>query len=209
MSLTRNGYPQFRVDNNSIKAHRVSYEHVYGKIPTGGVIRWRCKNHLCVNPKHLFLSSRIDRDLMIKKFWALIDKTEECWLWTKYRDRDGYGKFMFNYKGFKACKLAYILTYGPVPDGICVLHKCDNPPCCRPEHLYLGTQADNVADRVNRGRQLRGESHPLTVLNNKEVLDIRRQFTGGRGEQTKLAAIYNVSLAMINRIIRRRTWTHI
>ena len=94
-------------------------------------------------------------------------------------------------------------------EGLCVLHKCDNPPCCRPEHLYSGTQADNVADRVNRGRQPRGESHPFSVLSNEEVLNIRRQFTGKWGEQTKLAAIYNVSLGMINRIVRRKTWTHI
>lgn len=209
LSLTKNGYPQFRVNSNSIKAHRIVYEKYYGEIPIGGVIRWNCNNRLCVNPKHLLLSSRIDKHVMIPKFWSLINKSGECWLWTKSCDKDGYGKFWFNYKGIKACKMAYVLTCGEVPDGMCVLHKCDNPPCCRPDHLYLGTQADNVMDRMNRGRQRRGEAHPLTTLSDRNVLDIRRRFIGGRGEQTNLAFIYNVSLGVINRIVRRKTWTHI
>ena len=86
------------------------------------------------------------------RFWSKVDRTGECWLWLAARGRTGYGRFR-QPKGHEyAHRVAYRLTFGPIPEGMVVRHICDNPPCCNPEHLLLGTQSDNNKDSVARGR---------------------------------------------------------
>jgi hypothetical protein len=87
-----------------------------------------------------------------ERFWAKVGKTESCWLWTGSRLGRGYGMFRHNGKTVKAHRIAWELEYGPVPQGLYVLHTCDNPPCVRPEHLFLGTQFANMRDMVSKGR---------------------------------------------------------
>lgn len=92
------------------------------------------------------------------RFWSHVDKTGDCWLWTAsvFKDRYGYGKF--NAASEKPTRVVYAhrfsweLANGPIPDGLWVLHHCDNPPCVRPDHLFLGTQSANVADMHSKGR---------------------------------------------------------
>ncbi len=76
----------------------------------------------------------------------------ECWGWAGYCNRDGYAKMRVGTTMVSAHRVSYELHYGLIPADACVLHACDNPPCCNPAHLYLGTQADNAADRERRGR---------------------------------------------------------
>ena len=110
----------------------------------------------------------------IARFWTFVEKNgpiyptlgTPCWLWTGYRMPSGYGNFMDYIEGRKdrlAHRYAYRTFVGPIPDGIFVLHRCDNPPCVRPDHLFLGTQADNLIDAVAKGRQSRGETHAATL----------------------------------------------
>ena len=80
-----------------------------------------------------------------------------CLEWQGYSDRDGYGTFESGYKTVRAHRVAWELAHGPIPDGLHVLHKCDNPPCVQDEHLFLGTEADNAADRDAKGRQASGD----------------------------------------------------
>lgn len=88
-----------------------------------------------------------------ERFWNGLDRSSgECWLWTGALDRDGYGATHFVGVAKKAHRVAFALTNGPIPKGGCVLHRCDTPHCCRPDHLYLGTPADNARDREERGR---------------------------------------------------------
>lgn len=91
-----------------------------------------------------------------ERFWSQVDKSGECWVWTGTRTRDGYGKIGYRvdgrYLSLRAHRVSWALHRGPVPKGRSVLHHCDNPACVRPEHLYLGSQADNMRDLRVRGR---------------------------------------------------------
>lgn len=86
------------------------------------------------------------------RFWAKVDKSGECWLWTAGTFRRGYGAIKVDGKQVKAHRLAHELFIGPIPEGLHVLHRCDVPGCVRPEHLYAGTDKDNVRDRSSRKR---------------------------------------------------------
>ena len=91
-------------------------------------------------------------DPAIPRFWAKVHKTSTCWLWTASTNKCGYGQF--NYKGMchLAPRFAYLIAIGSIPDTLCVLHRCDNPRCVHPDHLFLGTQTDNLRDMIAKGR---------------------------------------------------------
>lgn len=95
------------------------------------------------------------------RFWSKVKQTEGCWLWMGARDPDGYGSFRVGSRGTHAHRIAYALKVGHIPSGFSVLHKCDNPPCVRPDHLFLGTQLDNVHDMMSksRGNKARGDGN--------------------------------------------------
>ena len=82
-------------------------------------------------------------------FWRKVQRDDGCWMWTAGRDGDGYG----SYRNKRAHRVAWQLTRGPIPDGLVVCHSCDNPACVRPDHLFLGTQQDNIQDMLRKGRR--------------------------------------------------------
>ena len=89
-----------------------------------------------------------------ERFWKRVKKTKDCWEWQGMKKKDGlpYGLVKIFFRRFYAHRVAWELTNGPIPKGLNVLHRCDNPVCVRPSHLFLGTQADNIADMVSKGR---------------------------------------------------------
>lgn len=94
-------------------------------------------------------------------FWRKVNLSGECWMWTSGVSPKGYGLFTIAGKTHRANRYAWELENGPVPSSMLVCHNCDTPGCCRPSHLYLGTAADNQADKVAKGRQLKGDNHPM------------------------------------------------
>ena len=127
------------------------------------------------------------------RFWAHTHKGDSCWTWTAARDRDGYGVMRVYGKMTKTHRVSWMLHYGSIPDGLQVLHRCDHPGCVRPDHLFLGTGADNVADMIEKRR------HPLIKLTAADVGAIRgRPDVDRRG----LAAEFGVHRDTIRRIRR-------
>lgn len=148
----------------------------------------------------------------MSRFWGKVDKTEGCWLWTACLNRDGYGDFNLGRRGQGhelAHRYSWALANGPIPDDLCVLHRCDVRSCVRPDHLFLGTRTDNHADMVAKGRTrgnpTRGEAHNQAKLTAEQVIAIRE--AGGR--QRDVAALFGVSQTLVSRIRRREIWTHI
>lgn len=100
-------------------------------------------------------------------FWGGVEKRSRnsCWLWKRAISSHGYGTLSVNRRPFGAHRMAWILSKGPIPDGLMVCHRCDNPPCCNPKHLFIGTHLDNMADRQVKGKYLtRLTGHPRAKL---------------------------------------------
>ena len=152
----------------------------------------------------------------VERFWRKVNigKEDECWLWKVGKDKYGYGTFNVNYEIFLAHRIAYELTCGSIPDGLCVLHKCDNPPCCNPAHLFLGTRADNNKDKKEKGRAPRsmgrkGEANSMAKLTIIEVKAIREEYAMKNVTQATLARKYDVYQGTIQKIVTRKHWKHI
>jgi hypothetical protein len=130
------------------------------------------------------------------RFWAKVQKTDSCWVWTAATDSDGYG--VFNAPGHRAAHpFSYELHNGPIPEGLCVLHKCDNPPCVRPDHLFLGTKKDNAVDMAIKGRCR------TTRLTPEQVIAIRSRYREGGVTMLALGQEYGVNKTTVRRIIKR------
>lgn len=145
------------------------------------------------------------------RFWSKVDRSagpDACWPWTATTSRDGYGRFAYPVTvggRVHAHRFSYSLAHGPVPDGLVVCHSCDNPPCCNPAHLFLGTPADNSADMVAKGRQARGERQHLAKLTEAAVREIRRLH--GEGHTcAALADRFKVSVPTVQSVVVRLTW---
>jgi hypothetical protein len=150
-----------------------------------------------------------------ERFWAKVRTGEHgCWVWLAYRDPKGYGKFGVGRKTtYLAHRFSWMLANGPIQDDLCVLHRCDNPPCVRPSHLFLGTRGDNATDMALKDRRkgLRtvwGSKDGSAKLTEDDVLIIRERVRSGE-TQTAVALDYGVTQANVSEIIRRKTWTHI
>lgn len=123
------------------------------------------------------------------RFWKCIDKSGPvpvhrpdlgaCWIWTGARCSNGYGEMSVNCKHVNTHRIAWKLRFGPIPDDLSVLHRCDNRGCCRPDHLFLGTDLDNQRDCVAKGRSNRGEAHGLAKLTWVIVREMRRLYAAG------------------------------
>lgn len=155
----------------------------------------------------------IEKDVEIDAdwFWSKVNKSEcgQCWEWTGTCSRK-YGVFNIRSRVLQAHRTAYRLSKGEIPDGLQVLHKCDNPPCCNPSHLFLGTFKDNMDDKCAKNRQMgpRGELCALAKLTAADVSQIREVWANG-GTIKGIARERKMSPSAIGQIVRRETWKHI
>jgi len=148
-----------------------------------------------------------------ERFWEKVDirSPDECWEWQAGLFSDGYGVFKVSPKTKKAHRVAWALTHGLIPKGLCVCHKCDNKRCVNPAHLFLGTLKDNARDRANKGRNAdrRGEKSTSSKLVRAQVVQIRKLYAQGTITQRELAGRFGISRRQICDIINRVCWKHI
>ena len=149
------------------------------------------------------------------RFWEKVTKTENCWLWTGNRNRDGYGELGVaktpSLPGglMRAHRLSWEIHYGPIPDKMDVLHTCDVPPCVRPDHLFLGSHTDNMKDMARKGRSNLGERCPLAKLRAVDIPTIRERYAQGDVTLSVLASEYGVTSGAVGQAVRRKSWRHI
>lgn len=150
-----------------------------------------------------------DKSVIEKEFSSRVNKSSSCWIWNGSVDAYGYGQFNLDGKQYKSHRLSYQLYNGEIGEGLCVLHRCDNPPCVNPKHLFLGTVQDNIRDKVSKGRHPRGNNHGNSKLNENQVRMIRRLYSDGTMNQYQLSGMFGVNQSVISRVIRRSLWGHI
>jgi hypothetical protein len=143
-------------------------------------------------------------------FWAQVEVVGECWEWKGQRNVKGYGSVKVAGKSLLAHRLSYLLYVGRLTPGHSVCHRCDNPPCVRPDHLFAGTAKDNVEDMIRKGRNeaIRGERVHSARLTADQVLEIRREAARGVPRR-ELGLRFGVSHGTISEIVTRRKWKHI
>jgi hypothetical protein len=157
---------------------------------------------------------------MEERFWENVDKGQgpnDCWNWDGWIDPDGYGRL----NNSMAHRLSYVIAYGPIPAGLCVCHHCDNRRCVRPDHLFIGTNADNVHDAVCKGRMAKGkrhgqfthpekmpkgERHGMAKLTAEQVRQIREKHAQGGVTQSQLAKEFGVVHQLISMIVHKQIW---
>jgi len=137
------------------------------------------------------------------------DKETGCWNWLGAKNKQRYGTKTFAGKGIKVHRLFYESFIGEIPQGKNVCHKCDNPSCCNPGHLFLGTQSENMQDMIKKKRSnfLVGEKCKRSIFKNEDILEIRRLYPSIT--QVGLSKQFNCSEGAIAAIVHRRTWKHI
>ena len=150
---------------------------------------------------------------ILNRFFSKVNKTADCWNWTAGTNSKGYGWFSLSGKRNYAHRVSWEIHNGSIPEGnghhgTCVLHECDNRKCINPAHLFLGTQADNLADMAQKGRASKGEGRPAAKLTEAKVKEIRMWRELGCTLKS-IGEAYGVHLTVIGGIISGRAWSHV
>lgn len=148
-----------------------------------------------------------------ERFWSKVDvlADTECWCWMGNADRKGYGRFLLGRDKVLAHRASWILHHHEDPGEMCVLHKCDTPPCVNPAHLFLGTKHDNNTDMRQKGRArgAPGERSGQAKLTEALVAQIRASYAAGGTSCVKLAKAFGISDSSAWNIVARKSWRHV
>jgi hypothetical protein len=175
-------------------------------------VRILCKNSRCVRPDHL----HVGPFPLAERFWPKVNISNDpngCWEWLAGKFSDGYGTFAVRVEdgsmvSERAHRVSFEMHYGPIPDGMQVLHDCDNRPCVRPDHIYAGTHEDNMRDRDKRNRTSRGEQIGTSRLTELDVRQMRNRRIHG-DSYDELAIRFGVVPAYVRAVCAGRSWKHL
>lgn len=164
----------------------------------------------CEKCGHQNLTFRPDAKTIARFKSHVVETPNGCWEWKGSRQSNGYGLFFSSDRRLLAHRAAWELFRGAIPTGLNVLHSCDNPPCCNPEHLSVGTVRENLLQAYRRGRMkapglgLTGEKNPVARLSNAQAREVRRLYALApkRGRISAIARMYGVSIQSISKIVR-------
>ena len=147
---------------------------------------------------------------VMENFWNKVNKTENCWEWTASINNRGYGNFRYRSKTQKAHRVSWMLTFGEIPEGMNVNHRCDNRKCVNPSHLFVGTQHENNTDRniKRRDGNFKGTLNPNRILDETDVKIIRMLSSLGC-ERRQMSQWFPVEESAICRIVAKKTWKHV
>lgn len=147
------------------------------------------------------------------RFWLKVKKLKKlngCWIWKACRDKNGYGKMTVNTKDERAHRFSWKIHFGEIPEKYFVCHKCDNPSCVNPGHLFIGTARDNNRDMIikKRNGDVRGEKYGASVLTREDVIEIRK-WAASKIRHGIIAHNFGVKKTYISNIVQRKTWKDI
>lgn len=215
---------KMRATTGVTRAHTLAWVLAHGPVPVGLEVRHTCGVWTCCRPEHLFLNDpttgkpRVRRDPQ-ERFWEKVDTSGACWVWTAGRNEAGYGVFGWEHDDvWLAHRLAWLLYTGDDPGDLAVLHTCDNPPCVRREHLFLGTRGDNHRDMVGKGHApwqngerwgARGRPHHMARLTESDVQALRHIATRWGVPGAELARWAKLEKSTVQKMLRRETWKHV
>lgn len=157
---------------------------------------------------------------IIIRFWSKVDRSggpDACWPWMAGMDKDGYGKFSYPGNRYaRAHRVSWSIANGPIEDGLYVCHTCDNPSCVNPSHLFIGTNTDNMRDKVKKGRHNYnaawnpiGSKNPRAKLSDAQVIEARRRWLQGGISKSQLAREMGVSSTLMSWVITGKVWRHL
>lgn len=207
------GYGQFWHEGRNIKAHRFAWTMIHGEPPENYRVVQTCRNRLCVNPEHLELLSPWEKSAQMRaakpsltleeRFWSKVQKQEGdgCWIWIGSKDGSGYGQLHLDRKRVLAHRIGWQLENGPIPEGMDILHNCDNPPCVRSSHLRTGSHLENLQEASRKGRF---PNNGIRKLSDDQVREIRRRAADKSVSRADLARDYGVTPPWISAIVSRR-----
>lgn len=165
------------------------------------------------------IKRRKTRRSFVDRFWDRVDRSggaDACWPWTGGLTYTGYGQLRLSpvgdvLRGRKttAHRTAWRLTFGEITEGLSVCHRCDNPRCANPAHLWLGTHAENLADMSRKGRAARGDRSGMAKLDERRVIAVKRLFGMNVASRRELAMIAGVSVGTIDNIVTGKQWKHL
>lgn len=149
----------------------------------------------------------------METIWLRIDRRgdEDCWEWIAGKDAQGYGVCKFMGRPVKAHRLVYSFYRGTIPDGMVCCHKCDNRSCVNPNHIFLGTHEENMADRNKKGRQCKGSDTPFSKLTEEKVIKLRKRWKKGSHKHgaSQMARELGLDAQTVLKAVKGKNWKHV